>query len=78
MIVWGHHAAIEGSSDLFGLKYPHEIHAVFKNYHDTILLVDKGKKEVSSSVGHNLMHDHPFAHKRFDQAHQNIHHLVHR
>jgi diphosphomevalonate decarboxylase len=36
------------------------------------LLVDKGEKQVSSSVGHNLMHDHPFAEKRFEQAQENI------
>jgi diphosphomevalonate decarboxylase len=30
----------------------------FKNYQDTILLVDKGK-QVSSTVGHDLMHDIP-------------------
>jgi diphosphomevalonate decarboxylase len=27
---------------------------------------------VSSTVGHDLMHDHPFAKKRFDQAHENL------
>lgn len=32
------------------------------------MLVDKGRKQVSSTVGHNLMLDHPFAKKRFKQA----------
>jgi diphosphomevalonate decarboxylase len=27
---------------------------------------------VSSSVGHELMHNHPFAKQRFDQAHENL------
>jgi glutaredoxin-related protein len=31
----------------------------FKNYQDTILLVDKGEKQVSSTLGHDLMHNHP-------------------
>ena len=72
LVVWGAHQEIEGSSDLFGVKYPFEVHDNFKNYQDAILLVDKGQKQVSSTLGHNLMHDHPFAQERFKQAHDNI------
>jgi len=72
LIVWGLHNDIEGSTDLFGIKYPYEVHENFKNYQDTILLVDKGEKQVSSTVGHNLMHNHPFALQRFSQANNNI------
>ncbi|UKM65795.1 diphosphomevalonate decarboxylase [Flavobacteriaceae bacterium GSB9] len=72
LVVWGTHNLVEGSSDLFGLKYPCQVHDNFKNYQDTILLVDKGEKQVSSTVGHNLMHGHPFAEKRFEQAENNI------
>lgn len=76
LIVWGAHSNIEGSSDLVGIKYPYEVHQNFKNYHDTILLVDKGEKQVSSTVGHNLMHKHPFAEHRFAQAHSNMDALI--
>ncbi|TJY37863.1 diphosphomevalonate/mevalonate 3,5-bisphosphate decarboxylase family protein [Pontimicrobium aquaticum] len=76
LIVWGNHKEIPNSSDLFGVKYPFEVHENFKNYHDTILLVDKGEKQVSSTVGHNLMHNHPFAEQRFAQAHENLSKLV--
>ncbi|MFG6685707.1 diphosphomevalonate/mevalonate 3,5-bisphosphate decarboxylase family protein [Mariniflexile sp. HNIBRBA6329] len=72
LIVWGHSKAIEGSSDLFGLKYPYKVHENFKAYQDTILLVDKGEKQVSSTVGHNLMHNHPYAKNRFQQAHNHL------
>ncbi|MGB6268295.1 MAG: diphosphomevalonate decarboxylase [Olleya sp.] len=72
LVVWGNHKQIEGSSDVFGVKYPYQVHEVFKNYHDTILLVDKGEKQVSSTLGHNLMHGHPFAKQRFEQAVDNI------
>lgn len=72
LIVWGKHKNIENSSDLFGIKYPHKIHEVFHNYRDTILLVDKGTKQVSSSLGHNLMEGHAFAEARFEQAHRNL------
>ncbi|MGB3607263.1 MAG: diphosphomevalonate decarboxylase [Psychroserpens sp.] len=76
LVVWGEHAQINGSSNLFGIKYEHEVHPVFKKFQDTILLVDKGEKQVSSTVGHNLMHDHPFAKRRFEQAHDNISKLM--
>ncbi len=76
LIVWGAHKKITGSSDLFGIKYPFEVHSNFSNYRDTILLVDKGEKQVSSTVGHNLMHGHPFAQQRFNQAHDNMDDLI--
>ena len=72
IIVWGKHNALKGSSNLFGVKFPYEIHQNFKNYHDTILLVDEGEKQVSSTVGHQLMENHPFAQQRFLQANENI------
>ena len=76
LIVWGSHEEIEGSSDLYGTKYPYKVHDDFKNYQDTILLVDKGEKQVSSTVGHGLMHGHPFAQRRFEQAHDNLSSLI--
>ncbi|TXD66069.1 diphosphomevalonate decarboxylase [Polaribacter glomeratus] len=72
LVVWGKHAEIEGSSDLFGVQFPYKVHSIFENYQDVILLVDKGEKQVSSTVGHNLMHEHPFAENRFIQANENL------
>ena len=76
LVVWGKHEDIEGSSDLFGIKYPYQVHQNFKNYQDTILLVDKGEKQVSSTVGHNLMYGHPFSQKRFKQANENLSSII--
>lgn len=76
LVVWGEHPKIEGSSDLFGVRYPYAVHPVFENFQDTILLVDKGEKQVSSTVGHNLMHDHPFAEQRFQQANEHLDKLI--
>src|SRR5690606_22681833 len=70
LVVWGTHEDIESSSDLYGVDFPEEVHPVFDNFQDTILLVDKGTKQVSSSIGHDLMHGHPFAEERFKQAHK--------
>jgi diphosphomevalonate decarboxylase len=80
VVVWGHermrtgeaNSKIDKSSDLFGVEFPNKIHENFKNYQDTILLVDKGEKQVSSTVGHDLMHNHPYAERRFEQAHENL------
>ena len=72
VVVWGKHSEILTSSDLFGVAFPLQLHENFHNYQDTILLVDKGEKQVSSTVGHDLMHNHPYAEKRFEQAHTNL------
>lgn len=71
LVVWGQNKSTE-SSDLYGIKFDGEVHPNFKNYQDTILLVDKGEKQVSSTVGHQLMYGHPFATQRFEQAHENL------
>lgn len=72
VVVWGEHMQIKDSSDLYGIEFPSALHANFKNYQDTILLVDKGEKQVSSTLGHELMHNHPFAARRFEQAHDHL------
>ena len=76
LVVWGEHAEIKGSSDMYGVQYPYEVHPVFDNYQDAILLVDKGEKPVSSTVGHNLMHNHAYAASRFEQAVVNLSSLI--
>ena len=76
LVVWGRHKDVSGSSDLFGLRYPGEIHEVFTTFNDSILLVDKGVKQVSSTVGHDLMIGHPFAVPRFDQAQDHMSRLI--
>src|SRR5690606_8018616 len=72
MVQWGKHPGIPDSSDLYGLEYPLALDPVFTTYRDTILLVDKGQKQVSSSLGHQLMQGHPYAQGRFVQAGENL------
>lgn len=72
IVSWGEHKEITDSSDLFGTTFTSELHPIFENFQDTILLVDRGEKQVSSTVGHDLMHNHPFAKQRFEQAHTNL------
>ncbi len=72
LVVWGNHPEIKGSSDLYGVQFPFKVASIFNNYQDVILLVDKGEKQVSSTVGHGLMHKHPYAENRFKQANENL------
>ncbi len=72
IVQWGQHEATSGSSDLYGIDWSAEAHEIFKTYHDTILLIDKGEKQVSSTVGHGLMENHAYAEKRFVQAHDHL------
>ena len=70
--LWGENKTLKTCSNLYAISYEKDLNPVFKSYQDTILLVDKGAKAVSSSKGHNLMHHHPFAANRFLQASDNL------
>lgn len=76
LVSWGKHEALPGSSNYYGTPYTGAVNNVFSNFQDTILLVDTGKKEVSSTVGHDLMNDHPYAETRFKQADTHIDQLL--
>tara|TARA_R110002072_G_scaffold276051_1_gene437556 strand:+ start:310899 stop:311957 length:1059 start_codon:yes stop_codon:yes gene_type:complete len=66
---WGDHPTF--GNDHYALSFSNELHSNFKNYRDSIVIVDDQEKAVSSRVGHALMNNHPFANERFTQAHAN-------
>ena len=73
LVVWGKTDEVEGSSDLYAVKYPDsEIHPIFKNFNDWVLLIHEGQKTVSSTVGHGLMNTNPYAERRFQEARENF------
>ena len=74
--LWGINEIQNTSSDLYATPFGDSLHPVFKTYQDTILLIDKGTKQVSSTTGHNLMQAHPFAENRFLQATNHLSSLV--
>jgi len=76
LVSWGEHPEIATSSNLYGTKYQGKVHSIFENYQDTILLVDKGEKHVSSTLGHQLMNENPYAEARFQTANKNIERLL--
>ena len=70
--VWGEHVNVEKSSDLFAVPFEKEIHASLSNWKDCVLIVDDGEKKVSSTEGHALLENHPYAAARFANAQKNI------
>lgn len=75
MALWGETATVQGSSNEYAIPMDN-IHDVFKTYHDDILIISSGEKEVSSSVGHALMDNNIYAETRYKQAHNNIEKLI--
>jgi len=73
--VWGKTKALPGSSDLFALPLT-DVHPAFETLRDTILLVNREEKPVSSSEGHSRMTGHPFAEARIKQAKNNTVELI--
>ena len=73
LVVWGEVNEVEGSSDLYAVKYPDEkIHPIFRDFNDYVLLIHEGQKSVSSTVGHGLMNTNPYAERRFQEARENF------
>ena len=73
LVVWGEVNEVEGSSDLYAVKYPNEeIHPIFRDFNDYVLLIHEGEKSVSSTVGHGLMNTNPYAERRFQEARKNF------
>ena len=73
LVVWGEVNKVEGSSDLYAVKYPNEeIHPIFRDFNDYVLLIHEGQKSVSSTVGHGLMNTNPYAERRFQEARENF------
>lgn len=75
--VWGKHKNIVGSNNLYSIPYPYYVHPIFKNMQNTILIVDEKSKIISSSMGHYLMINHPYAKKKFQSSFKNMNKLIH-
>jgi len=71
-MIWGQHPGIENTSDLYAVPVNFDLHPVFQNFRDSIILVEKGQKKVSSTAGHQLMETHPFKDIRQQQAFDHI------
>jgi len=66
--LWGKTQSIPNSSDEFAIPINEQVHEVFHSYKDAILIVSDKIKKISSSVGHALMENHPFAANKFQES----------
>lgn len=74
MAVWGFSACMADSSDEYAVPVP-EMHPDMVGMKDSILIIESGKKNVPSSVGHDLMKSNPYARLRFEVAEENMRQL---
>jgi diphosphomevalonate decarboxylase len=74
--IWGKTKHWSASSDDYAVPFADSLHHVFDTFCDTILLVSKKEKSVSSTVGHYLMENNPFAAARYQQADDNMQQIL--
>lgn len=74
--LWGQTPALIGSSDEYAVNIDDIVHPIFKDFDDTILIIEKGKKAVSSTKGHALLETHPFADLRYKTGFDNTERLL--
>lgn len=76
MAAWGETNAIADASNEFAVPFTDELHEVYKNFHDDILIASQGEKSVSSRAGHALMEGNAYAAPRYQQAEARMQTLV--
>lgn len=76
LALWGKTDLAKFSSDEYAIPWGDKVNEVFLGFHDDILMVSKSEKSVSSTAGHALMDNNPFAEIRYQQAHQNLEQLL--
>ena len=74
--IWGQAKLAHSKTDnKFAIDYNSNIHEHFQDLQDAIMIVDEGQKEVSSSMGHSLMDNHPYSDDRIAQADKHLNDL---
>ena len=76
MAVWGVDPSVYESSEEWAVGIESEIHPVFHTFHDDILIISPKEKSVSSTAGHQLMENNPYASARYTQASQRLSQLL--
>lgn len=73
---WGKHPNIKDSSDLYAIDVHQRVAPIFHTYKNSILIASSAVKEVSSTLGHQMMNENPYAKVRFQQANDNLEKLM--
>lgn len=69
--VWGTTTLDEKYNDEYAVELQ-KVNPVFQNLHDDILIVSSAEKSVSSTAGHKLMVDNPYAGIRYAEARRKL------
>jgi diphosphomevalonate decarboxylase len=75
-VSWGKAETIPVSSDEYASPLRLPVNSMFQNPGVAILVASSAQKSLSSSFGHQLMDQHPFARQRYEQAHKNMRELL--
>ena len=70
--LWGSTGFIAGSSNDFAVSLEAYVHPRIKEFSDAILIIESSEKKISSTKGHKMMEEHPFAKARYLQAKNHI------
>ncbi len=74
VVLWGDYKDI-GNND-FAVSVSHLVDPRFLNFSDTIVIVSKNEKSVSSRAGHALMENHPYREVRYLEAKKRMNDLL--
>lgn len=74
--IWGESGEVAGATNEYAIPFSESLHPVFKTFHDDILIISKGEKSVSSTIGHGMMDGNIYANSRYQQARQRFHDVL--
>lgn len=76
-VIWGKTLFQDKSSDKYALPLDtQQIHPLFLTLQDSIIIVSDQSKSVSSTVGHGMMQNHPYAKLRYARANEHTQKLI--
>ena len=70
-MLWGKISEIEKSSDDYALPLSDSLHRKFSSFYDSILVVDSGVKQITSSQGHAKMESNPYKEIKYETGNKN-------
>ncbi len=66
--IWGQISTLPHSHQEYAIPFGDEIHPIFRTLNNDILIVSSDQKSISSTAGHEMMNNNPYAPVRYEQA----------
>jgi diphosphomevalonate decarboxylase len=76
-VLWGGLSEFENSSDDYAIPISDSVQEKFIKYYDSVLIVNSGVKQVTSSQGHAKMESNPYKEIKFKEGMANALTLIH-